>query len=62
MKHEFKQAVILCGGEGSRLGNITKKIPKPLIKVNGKPFLEHQIKELFVLKANIFLKDLHQFS
>ena len=46
MKHEFKQAVILCGGEGSRLGNITKKIPKPLIKVNGKPFLEHQINHL----------------
>ena len=38
MKHEFKQAVILCGGEGSRLGKITKKIPKPLIKINGKPF------------------------
>ncbi len=46
MKHEFKQAVILCGGEGSRLGKITKKIPKPLIKVNGKPFLEYQINYL----------------
>ena len=39
-----KQLVILCGGKGSRLGKITKKIPKPLIKVNGKPFVEHIIK------------------
>ena len=38
MKHEFKQAVILCGGEGLKVRKNTKKIPKPLIKVNGKPF------------------------
>ena len=24
----FKTAVILCGGKGTRLGNIGKKIPK----------------------------------
>lgn len=35
--------VILCGGKGSRLGKITKKTPKPLIEINGKPFIEHLI-------------------
>ena len=27
------KVIILCGGKGRRLGNITKKIPKPLVKV-----------------------------
>ena len=35
--------VILCGGRGSRLGGLTKKIPKPMIKILGKPFLQHLI-------------------
>lgn len=34
------QAVILAGGRGTRLGNLTRTIPKPMIAVNGKPFLE----------------------
>ena len=37
------QVVILCGGLGTRLGELTKDIPKPMIPVKGKPFLEHQI-------------------
>ena len=36
--------VILCGGKGKRLGNITKKIAKPLIRINNKPFIEYLIK------------------
>ena len=35
--------VILCGGKGKRLGSITKKIAKPLIKINQKPFIEYLI-------------------
>ena len=37
------KAVILTGGKGERLGDISKKIPKPMIKVSGKPVLEHNI-------------------
>ena len=43
------QAVIFCGGLGTRLGNITKNLPKPMIEVGRKPFLEHLI---FQLKKN----------
>ena len=32
--------VVLVGGLGKRLGNKVKNTPKPLIKINGKPFLE----------------------
>lgn len=34
------EAIILAGGTGTRLKNIVKDKPKPMVKVNGKPFLE----------------------
>ena len=37
------QAVILAGGMGTRLKGKTKKIPKPMIDILGKPLLQHQI-------------------
>ena len=43
---EIKQAVIFCGGLGTRLREITKKVPKPMVVVNGKPFLEHLLIQL----------------
>ena len=39
----MNQAVIFCGGFGKRLGIKTKKIPKPLLKINGTPFIENII-------------------
>ena len=38
-----KKAIILCGGQGTRLRPITYEIPKPLIPVQGKPLVEHLI-------------------
>jgi NDP-sugar pyrophosphorylase family protein len=38
--------VILAGGIGSRLGKLTKKTPKALVKINGKPFIYYQLKLL----------------
>ena len=42
----LNQAVILCGGLGTRLGSITKKTPKPLLRINKKSFIEYQIQNL----------------
>ena len=36
--------IILCGGRGKRMGKFTNKIPKPMIKIGGKPIIEHKIK------------------
>jgi NDP-sugar pyrophosphorylase family protein len=38
---ELKTALILCGGEGTRLRPITYEIPKALVPVQGKPLVEH---------------------
>jgi|TARA_B110000483_G_scaffold243444_1_gene333290 glucose-1-phosphate cytidylyltransferase len=35
--------VILAGGLGTRLSEYTKKIPKPMVDINGKPILMHII-------------------
>ena len=32
--------VILCGGFGTRLGAEAKDRPKPMVDINGKPFLD----------------------
>ncbi len=40
------QAVILAGGLGTRLGALTRRIPKPMMPVAGVPYLEHQLRLL----------------
>jgi len=37
------RAIILAAGVGSRLGELTKELPKPLVDVNGKSIIERQI-------------------
>jgi MurNAc alpha-1-phosphate uridylyltransferase len=34
---------ILVGGYGTRLGSLTQKIPKCLIRINGRPFIDWQL-------------------
>jgi len=34
---------ILAGGLGKRMNNLTKRMPKPMLKINKKPILENQI-------------------
>ena len=41
------QGVILIGGEGKRLGDITKNYPKPMLEISGRPFLMHIIQTNF---------------
>ena len=40
------QAVILAGGKGERLLPLTNGIPKPMVLINDKPYLEYQIEFL----------------
>ncbi len=42
----IRQAVIIAGGRGSRLGALTAETPKPLLEVGGRSFVEHLLFEL----------------
>jgi len=35
------KAVILAAGKGTRMGGLTREMPKPMLRVHGKPILEH---------------------
>jgi glucose-1-phosphate cytidylyltransferase len=51
LKKIKRTAVILCGGRGTRLGSLGKKIPKSLIKIQKHPIIWYIIK---ILKKNSF--------
>lgn len=40
------KAIVLCGGLGTRLGILTKDMPKPLLNVAGRPFIAHVLDRL----------------
>lgn len=42
----IKEAIILAGGEGSRLKSIVSDIPKSMALINNRPFLEYQLNYL----------------
>ena len=44
--HEVKRAIIMAAGFGKRMYPVTKKIPKPLVKVNGTRIIDTVIEGL----------------
>ena len=59
---QVDQVVILAGGLGTRLGQLTKNTPKSLIKVNNKPFIEWQINYFIDQGIKSFLLCLGHYS
>ena len=53
------KAVILAAGRGERLRPLTDKIPKPMLKVRGKPILEWAIDLLKQYGVREFFMNLH---
>jgi CTP:phosphocholine cytidylyltransferase-like protein len=47
----MKQVIVMAAGLGSRLKDLTKETPKPLLKVNGKSMLETNIE--YMIEAKI---------
>ena len=50
-KLNLKTAVILCGGKGTRLGLLGKKIPKSMVKIHNYPIIWYIIN---ILRQNSF--------
>ena len=40
------KAIILAAGKGTRMGQLTNEVPKPMLKAYGKPILEHILEGL----------------
>ena len=51
----IKTAIILCGGKGTRLGEIGKKIPKTLVNIQKKPILWYILNGLLNNQVNHFI-------
>ena len=56
---KVKKAIILGAGFGKRMRPITKKIPKPLVKINGVTLLENSIKFLNSLGVKHIIVNAH---
>ena len=50
-----KTAVILCGGKGTRLGSLGKKIPKSLVKIHKYPIIWYIVNALHYHSINHFI-------
>lgn len=46
--------VVMAGGKGTRLRPLTNNTPKPLLKVGGKPIIEHNIERLSLFGMDDF--------
>ncbi len=40
------KAVILAAGKGTRMKELTNEVPKPMLRVDGKPILQHIVEGL----------------
>ena len=40
------KVMLLAAGRGERMGELTANCPKPLLKVSGRPLIEHHIERL----------------
>ncbi|MEI6916344.1 MAG: nucleotidyltransferase family protein, partial [Armatimonadota bacterium] len=40
------RAMVLCAGYGTRLGDLTRNVPKPMLRLQGRPLLEYLIANL----------------
>ncbi len=43
---EMPDAILICGGLGTRLKTVLGQLPKPLVEVNGRPFLDYLVDDL----------------
>lgn len=49
------KCVILCGGQGTRMGDLTTEIPKPLLKIGNKPMLVRLMDHYSKYEVNEFI-------
>ena len=48
--HKVERAIILAAGKGNRMHPVTLRIPKPMVKVNGKRMIDTVIDALHKIR------------
>ena len=59
---DINEAMIFAAGFGKRMYPLTKKVPKPLLKVNGKPIIFYIIEDLINLNFKNIVINTHHLS
>ena len=54
--------IVMAGGYGKRLGELTKSVPKPLVKVQDRPLAEHLVMRALTSGYSHFIFLLHYMS
>lgn len=57
-----RKAVILSAGMGTRLGELTRRLPKVMVPIAGKPMLEHHVEWLKGFGVREFYLNLHYLA
>lgn len=55
LMHKITKAVLLAAGKGTRMKDLTNDIPKPMLKVRGKPILQYILEGLTAAGVREFL-------
>ena len=61
-KRRFKTAFILGAGLGTRLLPLTKRSPKPLLKIGGRPIITYAMDHLLNVGVDCFIVNTHHHS
>jgi N-acetyl-alpha-D-muramate 1-phosphate uridylyltransferase len=62
MKQTPRNAMVLAAGMGTRMHALTEKMPKPLIKVAGKPLIDHVLDRLAAVGVARAVINVHHFA